>query len=70
MFLNRPVHDTGEVQILISVERRSPPTGAVERREGPVGAGDGSEPAALPFSGWLELLRVLEELLGTGRPGS
>jgi hypothetical protein len=69
--LNGLVPDTGDVHIVIWVEGRSPPSGAVELGEGPDGAADESEPQALPlpFSGWLELLRVLEELLGTGGRG-
>ena len=43
------------VEIRIYVDELTPPTGQVRR----VGAGD-----LVPFSGWLDLIRALERLIG------
>lgn len=43
------------VEIRIYVDELTPPAGQVRR----VGAGD-----PVPFSGWLDLIRVLERLIG------
>jgi hypothetical protein len=43
------------VEIRICVDQLAPPTGRVRR----VGAGE-----PVPFSGWLDLIRALERLIG------
>ncbi len=47
-------HHPGGMDVYLHLERRSPPRGVVT-------AGATSDP--LPFSGWLELLRILSQLL-------
>lgn len=42
----------------------------VDEREPPCGEVSGDDTAAVAFSGWLDLLRVLSELLEAPRAGS
>jgi hypothetical protein len=49
------------VEIRIWVDQVAPPTGQVRR----VGADE-----AIPFSGWLDLMRVLERMIGELDEGS
>ncbi len=60
MFPSLPGANLAEMNIRLRIERSEPPCGDVSAEDG----------TAIPFSGWLELLRILSDLLAqAGDPG-
>jgi hypothetical protein len=66
--------DGGSMEIRVVLDQVEPPSGrlqvlSVSRRETGLGGGHGPE-ALVEFTGWLGLIRALEEVTGQGRTGT